>query len=287
MFHSAYQTFTTIVETGSLAGAAKRLNLSPSAISKQLSTLEERLGVKLLQRSTRSLQLTDAGELYHLRCLRIMQVIDEAESEVREIGNLVQGTLTLSIPEVLATPRIARLLHEFCANQPGLTLDIRVSNEVENLIAKQVDIAFRVGPLEDSRLVSVPLMQTQSVICAAPSYIDEYGVPDSLAQLTERRFLVPSYLNIAQHVPGILDTGSNLDLERHIRCDSATMMLEMTKAGMGIAIMLHTLAEQAINSGELIKLFPEQSLEPVPVHMVYISRDYMPQKLRLFIDFCR
>ena len=139
---SSYTIFVQIVESGSFAGAARELHLSPSAVSKQLSRLEQRLDTKLIQRSTRSVRVTEAGERFYQRCRSILQAVDEAEAEVAELSSQAAGRLRVTLPQSLATAHFASLIAQFQKQHPAITVDLSVSNSIVNLIENRVDIAF-------------------------------------------------------------------------------------------------------------------------------------------------
>ena len=197
MNHASYLTFMTIIETGSLAATARKLHLSPSAVSKQLATLEQRLGTQLIQRSTRSMQVTEAGECFFQRCIEITQAVEAAETEIRDLVTAPSGTLRITLPQVLVTRDFADLLRRFGELYPGISISLEVSNNIERLIEKNLDLGFRAGPLQDSRMVATELFQSQIVLCASPGYAASHGIPTNADQLVKHTLLIPDlvYLN--------------------------------------------------------------------------------------------
>lgn len=276
--HSPYRVFVTIVDTGSLAASARQLHLSPSAVSKQLSTLEQRLNAKLIQRSTRSIQVTEIGERFYQQCTTILQAIERAETEIKDLAGKPAGRLKVTLPQVLANQTLARMLSQFGETYPAITLELTVSNALENLIEKNLDAGFRVGPLEDSRLVAVELFQAHTIVCASADYLACHGAPQRLEDLANHRLLIPSHLNLSPY-------GHLLSLSSHHHfCDNANLLVEMAMAGLGIALGLDISLTPALKRGDLIQLPFSVARQSLPVSLVYLSRQFMPRRLALFIE---
>ena len=286
MPNSPYKTFVTIVDTGSLAATARKLHLSPSAVSKQLSMLEQRLGTQLLQRTTRSIQITDAGELFFQRCIVILNATEAAETEVMELSGTPSGKLTITLPQLLATAEFSVMLQTFRRDYPTIGLELSVSNDLENLIVKNLDVGFRVGPLEDSRLIGRELFHAQTIMCASPDYLQQHGYPRHIKDLANHQLLIPSYLNLSQYSQSSIDTGHpNVTL-----CDNANMIVELASAGAGLVFMLDVVLESAITREKLIPLqlpadIQPGGFQPALVSLVYTSRDYIPRRLSVFIEY--
>jgi len=280
---NAYRIFTEIVASGSLADTARTLHLSPSAVSKHLSRLEQRLGVKLLQRSTRSLQVTEAGERFYHRCLDILHAAALAETEARDSAGDPSGTLSLTLPEVMATPETAALIQSFTAKHSSVSVDIEVSNNPRNLIEKGFDAGFRVGPLQDSQLVASELFRANIVLAASPDYVKQHGEPPDVAALASHPLIVPDPVYLTASSDGA-DSKDALNPKQCLVCDNTNMLIEMAKAGAGIAMLWDSSARQALASGELVELKSPVAHEPRPVSIIYLSRDYLPQRMRLFVE---
>lgn len=175
--------FVRIAEAGSLSAAAVELDQSLPVVSRRLARLEDRLGVRLINRTTRQLSLTDEGAAFHLRCSRILHDIEEAEAEVTKGREVAVGLLRISSTFAFARRRLARLLYEFEAQHPGLRVHLDASDRIVNLIDEGFDIAVRFGPLSDSSLISRALAQNAYVMCASPAYLDRHGRPKGLEDL--------------------------------------------------------------------------------------------------------
>lgn len=283
----SYRTFVKIVETGSLAQSARELHISPSAVSKQLAGLEQRLGAKLLQRSTRSLQVTEVGERFFHRCIEVLRAAEAAESEVRDLAGEQGGELKIALPQAVASEEFTGLLFDFARTYPKITLDIRVSNTAQKLIENEFDVAFRAGNLKDSRLLAVELFSARVVMCASPEYIQRFGKPSTLNDLTEHKVLAPSYHYLQSGVGGLQRTALSSVREDHILCDDLGVLLNLAKSGAGIAMMWESYVRVAVAQGSLVQFDSLIEHSPRPVNMLYLSRDYVPRRVALFLEHLR
>ena len=238
-----YQAFVAIVDAGSLSKAAQTLHLSPSAISKKLSLLEDSLGIQLIERSTRAMAVTDLGKVFYRECKAILSSISEMESRLVDTKEEPRGKLTLSCPRVLLQPFFLRMINEFTEQYPAIKVDLSVSNEIEDLVEGRIDFAFRVGQLKDSRLKAIHLKDTRPVFCASPGYLEKYGKPKHLLALEKHKMIVPTYLNLSERMrqlfPGLsLSSQGQLDLESVHTTDDVYALLQMVLGNGGISMML-------------------------------------------------
>lgn len=186
----ALATFARIVAAGSLSAAARELDLSLSVVSKRLAQLETRLGVRLLQRTTRQQTLTDEGALFHAQVVRILAEIEQAESLMRERRGTVSGALRITAPGELGRRRIAPIVAAFQRQHPQVTVQMQLTDAVVDLIAHDVDVAVRIGMLADSSLIARELAPNYRVLCASPAYLAEHGMPAQPADLCAHRCIV-------------------------------------------------------------------------------------------------
>lgn len=287
MSFTGYRTFQKIVETGSLAATARELHISPSAVSKQLSGLEQRLGAKLLQRSTRSIQVTEVGERFFRRCTDVLLAADAAESEVRDLTGKLGGDLKVTLPRAVASREFTLLLRSFSGAYPGITLDISVRNDTQHLIEKKIDVAFRAGHLKDSRLVAIELFRTPIVMCAAPDYIQQMGIPADTVALASHRLLVPSSHYLQAQTERSHASALPSPFENHLLCDDLGMLVELAKSGAGVAMLWESYVRTEIAQGNLVQFDSLIKHAPRPVNMIYLSRDYTPRRLTLFLEHVR
>lgn len=280
-----YEALVASVETGSLAKAARLMNCSPSAISKQLTALETHLGVVLLERGNRSLQLTEAGQSFYLRCKVILGSIRKAEEEVRSHGDDVAGKIALTASATLTRSPLTSLLKSFSELYPKVRFDLRMTDEIDDLLNGRIDFALRLGKLADNRLRAVPLLEVRPVFCAAPSYLESFGKPRDLAQLREHRVGLLSTLNLAPATQKVT-SGEIKELAPADHYDSTNdfnTLYEMTSKGLCIAGLLDINVAADLKNGTLVQLFPGKSFPAKRLYLVY-ARHSLPKKLRFFKD---
>ncbi len=281
-----YQAFVTIVELKSLSKAAQALHLSPSAISKKLTQLEDSLSVTLLERSTRSLAVTDVGKSFYRDCKSILSSVTEAEERLADNQKHISGKLTLSCPRVLLQPQFFHMLNQFKQQYPDIKFNVSVSNEVEDLIDGQIDFAFRISPLKDSRLTAIPFLETRPVFCTSPEYIKKYGKPKNLLDLKNHTAIIPTYLNLSDRIRQLFpNQGGSLDLELFDTTDDVYALYQWIKEGGGISMMLDVMISEDINNGVLEPLFPELPFPIQKAQLLFNKTRYQPKKMVLFKKF--
>ena len=289
----AYQVFVTVVEQQNISKSAKLLNLSPSAVSKQLALLEERLSTRLVDRSTRSVVVTDAGRAFYRDCREILRLSLEAEEKVKESHGAIQGDLTLSVPHVLLTSAFTRLLKKFRDANPNVKLNLQVSDEPVNLIEEQVDFAFRIGHLRDSRLKAVYLVDTTPLLCATPAFVEEHGFPARMQDVDVENLLLPTYLNVGEKIRAMFPSqrvsaqlGNALEQCRGLT-NSAQALYQMVRSDMGFAFLLDIMVAEDLIRGQLVQLLPDLKLPAQKVYMIFTKKDYSPKKEKAFIEFIK
>jgi len=285
---SDYLTFVTIVDTQSITEAAKQLHRSVSAISKQLSKLEENLSAHLINRSTQSLSVTEIGEKFYLKCKDVLAAVDSAEQSVKDELSIPSGKITLSFPEILLRSPFMEILEAFTQQYPSVTLDLRVSNRYDDIIEDQIDFAFRMGKLSDSRLTAITLANTYPIFCASPDYIHNNGSPSSFEELvSNHRLILPTYLNLSEQVRRFFSHSDKLpfSLENAHLSNSEAVLYESVIRGLGVSIMLDISITEDLKKGKLIKLFPQNTFPELSLCLLYNNSDYMPEKLRVFKYF--
>ena len=280
----AHKTFVEAVESGSFSAAAKRLHKSPSAISKHMAALEEKLGVQLFVRTTRSLQLTEAGELYYQRSKDIVRRMEATHAELMEFQGQPTGSITVTWPNALSYGSISQALAEFAAQNPGIRIHVRASTDVVNLVEDKVDFAFRVSRLTDSNLIAIQLDTLQPMICASPAWIARHGTPTSLEALFALPNVLPTYVNLTQKKRGFFAGIKEFNLAEHHTVDDITSLYNLARQGLGAAFLFQHVVQEDLESGRLINLTKAQPLAKVPLYLVYPKLDFQPQKIRAFID---
>lgn len=279
----------SVVETGNFARAADALGLSPSGVSRAIGRLETRLGVRLLQRTTRSVHLTDEGERLVAQVGPLLSGIEEAALSAAGDAHAVRGRIRVSLDPMFARLVVAPKLAGFLAAHPQLEIEIVTRDEIGDLIAEGIDVAVRFGVPEASSLVARKLLDTRVLTVAAPVYLAAHGTPRTPKDLAGH-----DCIQFRDPV-----TRRPYDWEFHRRgkvtavdtagpilvTDSATMY-GLCVAGAGIAQVLEVSVRDALDDGRLIELFPEYAGETFPLYAFYPSRRHAPPKVRAFVDFC-
>ncbi len=282
---NTYHTFVTVVKLGSFSAAAKKLHRSPSAISKKISLLEQKLNVQLFDRTTRTLVITEAGKLYYERCQDISQRIINAESELKSFSGEPSGVLKVTWPNAVSTSNVVKILAEFAEIYPDIKVEVNVTNDNINLIDESIDFAFRMAPLVDSAMVAIELFRVTPVICATPDFVKKYGMPSNMQALAKMPLLLLNYANLIQKFWKSLPGMKGLNIEEHHRVNDINAIYSMAKQGMGATFIFRHTVEKELAEGKLVDLMPELKLPDLPVYLMYHKFNYTPKKMRVFIDF--
>ena len=279
--------FVASVEAGSFAQAAVRLHLSRSAVGKSIARLEERLGVRLFHRTTRSQRLTDNGALFYERCLRALEEIRGAESQLETGKHQVSGRLRVAVPVLFGRQCIAPLLIELAQEHPGLELEMSFSDRIVDLVEEGFDMAVRNGTLADSAvLVARRLGVHRMVLCAAPDYLLKNGQPQSVDDL--RQYTAINYTRAGRVLPWQLmdyDGTSRTFIPRSsLNMDDLQAICDAALAGHGIAWLPCWMVIKEIHQGNLVPLFKQAPDVRFDVHAVWQQTPHLPLRVRIAID---
>lgn len=278
------EIFARVVTAGNMSAAGREMGLSPAVVSKRISHLEERLGARLFQRTTRQLTLTEAGQGFYDRVVNILAGIEEAEAFVTRRNAIPRGTLRVSIPTAFGRMHIAPYLCKFLEDYPDMRLDLELSDNFVDIVGDGFDAAIRIAELEDSSLVARKLAPNHRVICAAPSYLDRHGEPKTLADLSKFNCLTAAAQEVwrLQGPEGPVSIRAN----SNIRTNSTEVVRESVIAGLGVGLRSTWDVGPELKSGKLKIILPEyHESSRVAVYAVYPCRQFIPAKLRVFIDF--
>ena len=284
---SEMRVFVRVVERGSFSAAADDLELTPSAVSKLVSRLEDRLGVRLLHRTTRRLALTPEGETYHLRARDILAAIDDAEGEVARSGRTPRGRLRVNTGTAFVLHELVKALPEFMELYPEIELDLSVTDRIVDLLAENADVAIRTGPITDPSLVARKFAEAERGIFAAPSYLARRGRPLHPGDLASHNCIAVSSIPSVNRWP--FRDGTNVRIVQvvsKIVVNDAEVALRLAIAGGGIIRVSDLLVGEAVRRGWLEPLFVGQHVvEPLPVSAVYPQGRHRMAKVRAFVDF--
>jgi DNA-binding transcriptional LysR family regulator len=279
--------FTKVVETGSFSAAGKLAQLSASAVSKLVTRLEQRLGVLLLQRSTRHLALTPEGRRYYDSCARILADIEEAEQGVAGDAVAPGGVLRVNVSLPFGTHMILPLLPEFVQRYPDITLDLSLSDALADLQREAVDVAIRMGPLADASFRARVLGRSRRAVVAAPLYLERWGVPQEPAALAGHRCLNFNFRRALDEWPFRLGGQTvHMPVQGGILANNGETMRQLTLDGLGISrlAMFHVAAD--LQAGRLVELLADYNPgDTEEVTAIFSSQRYMPLRVRVFIDF--
>ncbi len=277
--------FTSVVRHGSFAKAADEHELTPSAVSKLVSRLEEHLGVRLLQRTTRKLALTDVGQSFHARAVQILADLAEAEAEVSMASLRPRGVVRLSAPTVFGRLYVAPLLSTLLQRFPDLSIDLNLSDRFVDLVEEGVDLAIRIGTLSDSRLVARRLCANRRLLVAAPSYLELHGRPETPADLARHECLIFTGLNRPREWQLVGRDGLvSAPVNARLASNNAEALVEAALDGLGIAMGATFATHGALRSGALVRVLPEYEFEPTAMFAVFPSARQLSLKVRAVVD---
>ncbi|WP_455874776.1 LysR family transcriptional regulator [Rhizobium yanglingense] len=278
------EIFAKVVSTGSMSLAGRVLGFSPAVVSKRIKRLEDRLGTRLLQRTTRQISLTEAGKGFYDRVLGILAGLEEAEYYISGRSALMHGTLKISAPTSFGRMHIAPHLKAFMDAHPELAINLVLTDELSDIIGGGFDLAIRIAELTDSSLVARRLAPVRRLLCAAPSYLDMHGMPQNIDDLKNHRCL-PAHNNELWRLEG---PGGAMSLrpEGMLVTNSSEVIRETVIAGLGIALRSTWDIGDELKSGNLVQVLPAyEGSRNVALSAVYPSRQFLPAKVRLFIDY--
>ncbi|MBI3900164.1 MAG: LysR family transcriptional regulator [Gammaproteobacteria bacterium] len=280
------QSFTAVVDAGSFVGAADTLVTSKAAISRHVVDLEQRLGVRLLNRTTRKLSLTDEGRTFYQQCKEILGFIDAAEAEVNSRTGEASGLLRLNVPVSFGIQHLAPLWGKFTAAHPKVKLDLSLSDRAVDLVEEGYDLAIRISRLPSSSLICRKLASTRMVVCASPQYLRRRGKPKRPEDLADHDVISYSYWSTQDEWqfegpagPVSVKTHPRIYANNGDTCRAAALLHQ------GIVLQPTFLVGDDLREGHLIELLAEYQTVELGVYALYASRKLQPLKVRLLIDF--
>ncbi len=282
------ETFVEVVARGSLSAAARAEGIAPAMIGRRLDALEARLGVKLLQRTTRKLVLTDEGAAFLEDCQRILDELDEAENAASERSARATGHLLVSAPAGFGRQHVAPLLPSFLAEHREVTVNLNLNDRLVDVVGEGVDVAIRIASLNDSSLVGVKLADNHRVVVATPAYLKRHGRPQALADLARHNCLAISSEG-SQRGWTFLDKGKPVTLKvgGNMVCNDGAVLHAWALAGKGLAWRSMWEVGGQIASGELRTVLDDYAAPGNDIYAVFAQRRHLPLRIRVFVDFLR
>ena len=279
--------FVRAVETGGFSAAARDLGLTPSALSKLVGRLEDRLGVRLLHRTTRRLQLTAEGETFFNRARPILTALDEAEAEVAAAGAQPRGLLRINCGSAFGRHQLTPAIPRFLERYPETELDLTIDDLAPVPTDERYDLTIRIGALDESSAVARRICNLERVICAAPAYLERHGIPRTPDDLQRHNCLWITSLPALRRWPFDTDDGIRVvHISGNIVANNAETVLQLAVAGVGITRLTDVIVGDALRRGALVPVLTEwHHVEPVPLYATYPSGRHLAPKVRAMMDF--
>jgi DNA-binding transcriptional LysR family regulator len=280
------EIFVRIVETGSFSAVARESGMTQPTVSKQMTALERSLNTRLLNRSTRSLSLTEAGTAYFERCRQIIDQVRAAEISLGALQGTLSGTLSVNSSVAFGQMFLSRMMLDFQALHPELSVLLTLNDRYIDLVEQGIDIAVRFGRLNDSSLVARRLAGSPFALVASPVYLEQHGVPDHPTELMRHRCLHYTYLSTGNEwvFPGP-DGEIRVRIQGHFRSNNGYALRDAMLDGHGIAIMPLVFIQQELERGTAVPVLQEFTTTPLPVSAVYPSGRFVSAKVRTFIEY--
>jgi DNA-binding transcriptional LysR family regulator len=283
--------FVMAVQCGSLSSAARQAGISPASISRYINALEDEVGSRLLNRSSRKLSLTEAGSIYFRYAENILNQLEEASSNISQLQRSPRGVLRVHTRQLVAVQKIIPAIPRFLERYPDIKIDLTMSNHTVDLVEHNIDIDIRIGQLDDSSLIAKKLHHGERVLCASPGYLRRMGeitVPSELA----KHNCLTYHLNMGRTIWRFMDPGgvvTEVPVDGNYESDSGPSLRVMALADLGVVLMPEWSVSDDLKSGALLALLPEYKVSygtfDYGIYAVYQQSRHMSAKLRLFVDF--
>lgn len=279
--------FQHVATTKSFTVAAQQMGITPTMTTRHIKNIEKYVGSRLLNRTSRKVSLTEAGELYLARINPLLEGLEEAHSMVTDSTLAPQGTLKIAMPALMSTPIFSRLIARFSETYPQITLQFDIRRPtLSNLVEEGYDLALHLGPVQAEGMIARKLTDVRSFMVAAPKLLDRFGRPESVENLNGIPFLTRSKLNSEKKVSWQnSEHNGELHIEPVLSCDNEMILLHSALEGVGATILPEWLTSSHIQTGWLEVLYPELINSRMPFYAIYPDRNYLPAKIRCFIDF--
>ncbi|MGZ8273744.1 MAG: LysR family transcriptional regulator [Burkholderiaceae bacterium] len=283
---SAMEAFVRVVEAGTFVAAADRLGISTSSLSRLVADLEQHLGTRLLNRTTRRLSLTESGQAYFERCVTLLADVAEAEAVAGQAAAQARGTVRLTCSYSMAEQTVAPAIATFVERHPAVKFELIVSDRIVDLVEEGFDLAIRVGSVGSDRLVARRLGSMQLVLCAAPAYLGRHGAPASPGELPQRNALTYAYSAMPRvwRFTDAAGTVHDVRVTGNLHANSGDALRAAAIAGLGILYEPDFLLGSALRAGQLVRLLPDYTGAAGEIWAVYPSRRHLSLKVRLFVE---
>lgn len=285
------KTVVAVVETGSFTAASERLGMSKALVSKYIGEVEDSLGVRLLNRSTRRLALTEAGQRYYDQALPLLEEFEEMVDSVTGEQSNPRGLLRISVPVTFGEMSLAPLIPKFLQQYPDIGVDLQLSDKMIDMLEEGIDVVIRIGGVDDSSLIAKHIQTLPLALCASPDYIQSRGRPKTPEELSEKLAkhdcIIDSNFRIGKHWPIICPNNITTSVEVSSRsmANSPRAVKEIALAGGGIGMIPRFIVQDVLDDGRLEEILPEYRTLEFGLFAIYPHRRYLSRKVRCFIDF--
>lgn len=280
-------SFIRVVEAGSISGAADRLNVAKSAVSRRLKELEEHLGVELFHRTTRRMNLTDTGRTFYHQSVRILEDLQEAELATSQAHGTLKGSLKVALPSSFGLMHIGPAINEFSKEHPQIEFDLDFNDREIDLIQEGFDLAIRIAILLDSSLIARRFAPIETVMCASPSYLERMGTPQTPDELIEHQCLVYSLLRDFEywHISDSKGKEIKIKIHPYLKASTGEFLRDAAVEGMGIILVPSFIVYKEIKNGTLVPLFNNYKTPHIDAYAIYPQTRHLSQRVRAFVDF--
>jgi DNA-binding transcriptional LysR family regulator len=281
------RAFVAVVDNSSFVRAAEAINSSKAAVSRLVADLERRLSVRLLNRTTRKLSLTDDGKLFYIRCTDLLNTLEEAESELNTRSGEAAGHLRVTAPVTFGNNLLAPLWGEFLAQHPKVSLDVALSDRTADLVEDGLDLAVRISRSPHPGFIARQLATTRMILCASPHYLQQHGTPERPADIAHHEVVSYSYWSSGDEWEFMKKDGGveTVKTRPRLHANSGDTCVASALRHHGIIMQPDFLVYDALRSGSLVRLLPDYQAVELGIYAVYASRRQLPLKLRYLIDF--
>jgi DNA-binding transcriptional LysR family regulator len=280
-------TFIRVVEAGSISGAAVRLDIAKSAVSRRLKELERHLGVELFHRTTRKMNLTDTGRTYYQQSVRILEDVLETELATSQAHATLKGRLKVALPTSFGLMHLGPVINEFSIAHPQIEFDLDFNDREVDLMQEGFDLAIRIAKLADSSLIARRLTSIQAVMCASPGYLERMGTPQSPDDLINHQCLVYNLIRDFEYWQ-LIDAQNKLKkvkIQPYLKASNGEFLRDAAVAGLGITLMPTFIVHKALKSGVLIPLLTTYRRPQIDAYAIYPQTHHLSQRVRVFVDF--
>lgn len=281
------KSFVALVESGSISKAAERMDIAVSAVSRRLKELESSLGVQLVQRTTRKMHITEAGEKFYRRCGRLLDDLEEAKHEASNTATALSGTLRIATPLSFGVAHLSPAVAAFMHLHPQIKIELDMSDRRIDLVEEGLDLAIRIGTLEDSSLMARKLASVRHVVCASPDFLNRHGIPSTPQDLSALPALC--YGNLSQpdtwHYHDKDSKPGQVKVPMRMRANNGDALVEAAIAGLGVLCEPSFIVHGSVERGVLKPLLTDYQWNPMGIFAVYPQTKHMPTRVRAFIDF--